>query len=370
MNEQARLQELNRYRILDTPPEKELNDLTAIASAICDTPISLISLVDDTRQWFKARHGLDIQQTPRHDAFCQYALPNPNQVLVVDDPLHDERFRNNPLVLGNPHIRFYAGAPLETAGGYVLGTLCVIDNKPRHITESQKKALMLLARQVMDYMELRKLVLEQKDKIEKSAATLKKLTDQAPGVVYQFEKGLNGELSLPFISNGITNIHASLTPQAIRANPSELLRVIHPEDIAAVRQSMQCALSSSAMWSTNFRVVADDGRVSWVSADAKPEQNGYGTMVWYGTLRNTTERQEYMSTLEQILFDMSHIMRKPVANMLGLAAVMEKYAPENNTMKKHLGYIKTVSGEMDTSLRKLNDNYSTLRDKMAKKLSL
>ena len=114
MNEQNRLQELKSYKILDTLPEKELDELAEIASVICDTPISLVSFIDEKRQWFKARKGIEAQETPREDAFCQHTLQTPKEVLVVNDPLNDERFKNNPLVLGNPHIRFYAGAPLET----------------------------------------------------------------------------------------------------------------------------------------------------------------------------------------------------------------------------------------------------------------
>lgn len=139
MNEYLRLQELESYHIMDTLPDNELDELVEIAAAILDTPISLISLVDSERQWFKVNKGLEARQTPRQDAFCQHALHNPKEVLVVEDPLTDERFRENPLVLGDPNIRFYAGAPLESPNGQVLGTLCVIDNKPRKISNQQKK---------------------------------------------------------------------------------------------------------------------------------------------------------------------------------------------------------------------------------------
>ncbi|MEO6454425.1 MAG: GAF domain-containing protein, partial [Ginsengibacter sp.] len=178
MNEQERVAELKRYKILDTPSEQELDELVEIASAICGTPISLITFIDDTRQWFKAKKGVeDIQEVPREISLCQHVLHYSKSVLVAEDTLHDERFKNNPMVTGNPYIRFYAGAPLKSPNGHVIGTLCVIDNKAHNINEDQKRALVLLAKKVMDYLETRNILLEQSDKIEFNASRLKKLTD-------------------------------------------------------------------------------------------------------------------------------------------------------------------------------------------------
>ncbi len=238
MDEQHRLLELNGYKILDTLPEKELDEIAEIASVICDTPVSLITLMDDKRQWFKARKGLEMPETSREYAFCQYALQYPQEVLVVDDPLHDERFQDNPFVVGEPNIRFYAGAPLATSTGQVMGTLCVIDDKPRNITESQKEALKLLARRVMSHLETRKLLSERDDHLELSATRLKKLSDQAPGAIFQFEMTPNGQQSFTFVSQGISEIHPSLSPEKLKENPEIAFAVIHPDDIAPFRESI------------------------------------------------------------------------------------------------------------------------------------
>lgn len=155
-NEAARLRALASYDILDTPPEAAFDDFTKLASEICGTPISLISLVDGARQWFKSRVGIDATETPRELAFCSHALLG-TELMEVPDATRDERFLGNPFVTGSPEIRFYAGAPLVTADGFGLGTLCVLDQTPRALTAAQRDALAALGRQVVRQLEHRRL---------------------------------------------------------------------------------------------------------------------------------------------------------------------------------------------------------------------
>ena len=154
-NENARLAALQSYGILDTLPEQEYQDIVHLASVICGVPIAVMSLVDKDRQWFKAKVGLDAEQTERDVAFCAHALNQPNEMLVVPDASRDDRFFDNPLVTGGLKIAFYAGAPLRLDNGLVLGTLCVIDREPKVLTDVQKEALLALARQVMGQLERR-----------------------------------------------------------------------------------------------------------------------------------------------------------------------------------------------------------------------
>jgi len=155
VSDTARVAVLEKYAILDTEPEQAFDDLTLLASYVCKTPIALISLVDEDRQWFKSKVGMAASETPRQVAFCSVAIQQPD-VLVVPDTLKDERFRDNPLVLSEPRIRFYAGAPLINEEGYALGTLCVIDRTPREISEDQKEALQALSRLVLAQLEFRR----------------------------------------------------------------------------------------------------------------------------------------------------------------------------------------------------------------------
>ena len=150
-----RLRALESYRILDTAPEQVFDDLVAVAAHICGTPISLITLVDASRQWFKANHGLTIGETRREHAFCAHAILD-TQPLIVPDATTDVRFADNPYVVDDPSIRFYAGAPLTTPDGHALGTLCVLDRVPRELTAEQLSALQALARQAGALLEWRR----------------------------------------------------------------------------------------------------------------------------------------------------------------------------------------------------------------------
>src|SRR5260370_22033962 len=154
-NEAARVAALHNYAILDSEPEQAFDDLVLLASFICKTPIALISLVDEDRQWFKSRVGVSISETTREIAFCATAIQQPG-VFVGPDTLNDERFRNNPLLVSEPNVRFYAGAPLIDGDGNALGTICVIDRIPREFGPDQQAALKALSRLVLAQLEFRR----------------------------------------------------------------------------------------------------------------------------------------------------------------------------------------------------------------------
>ena len=156
LRERERLTVLDSYNIMDSLPEEDYDNLTAIAAEICGTPISLISLVDQDRQWFKSNHGLDARETPREYAFCAHAINNQDETLIVEDSREDERFHDNPLVTGEPRVIFYAGVPLVGKDGLPLGTLCVIDKKPKELTQGQIATLNVLSKQVINLLELRR----------------------------------------------------------------------------------------------------------------------------------------------------------------------------------------------------------------------
>ena len=192
-NEPERLEALQRYEILDTGPEQKFDDLTLLASHICDAPIALISLVDAERQWFKSRVGLTTSQTSRSISFCGHAILE-DDVMVVPDAAADARFADSPLVTGEPNVRFYAGAPLLTPGGHALGTLCVLDRVPRDLTAAQLDALRALARQVVAQLELRRRLQEEREEakqaIDERDTTVHLILNQMPAILWSTDTDL------------------------------------------------------------------------------------------------------------------------------------------------------------------------------------
>lgn len=178
INENERLQALLRYEVMDTEAEKEFDDLVKLASQICESEISLVSLVDSERQWFKAKVGLDAPETGRDIAFCAHAILQ-DDIFEVENAIEDERFHDNPLVAekGGLEIRFYAGMPLKNPDGLNLGTLCVIDNKPKKLTEAQRFALKTLGNQVITQLELRLKFRDLQEEMRKVQAAQRQLIE-------------------------------------------------------------------------------------------------------------------------------------------------------------------------------------------------
>lgn len=193
-DKQFRLAALRDFTVLDTPREREYDDIVAIAAHVCEAPIALISLLDESRQWFKAALGMDATETPLEIAFCDHAIRQA-ETMVVEDAREDARFRMNPLVTGDAGIRFYAGAPLRTADDVAIGTLCVLDTKPRSLSEKQIASLEALARQVMAQLELRRLLTQKRvDEarhrlIIESAVEYGILTTDLEGIIDSWNEG-------------------------------------------------------------------------------------------------------------------------------------------------------------------------------------
>jgi signal transduction histidine kinase len=217
--EEARLAALDTLEILDTLPEARFDDLTRLASHLCGTPIALVSLVDHYRQWFKSRIGLETPETPRDFAFCAHAILG-EQLFVVEDAHADERFHDNPLVTGGPHLRFYAGIPIKGASGHPLGTLCVIDHQPRQLTPSQAEALAVLGRQVEAQLLLRLRVRElerREEELRSQRDTLASIQQQKDLLLHKVMHDFKAPLSSILTNATFTLYRPHLPEELLRA---------------------------------------------------------------------------------------------------------------------------------------------------------
>ncbi|MBH1987345.1 MAG: EAL domain-containing protein [Burkholderiales bacterium] len=290
--EAERLRALLSYLVLDTEPEAAFDDLTALAARVMNVPIALVSLIDQERQWFKSKQGLSVCETPRSAAFCDHAIRS-RHLMVVPDARLDARFADNPLVTGDPHIRFYAGAPLLTPEGHALGTLCIIDREPRQLDESQRTTLALLSRQVMAQLELRKqnarlaTVLKE---LQSRTSLLDNLARRVPGVIYQYQVFEDGRACFPYASERLWDMYG-VRPQDVREDASAILSRLHPDDLQGVLQSIEHSAISLQPWRHEYRVVLPERGVCWRHGDAQPERLPDGSTLWHGFITDITDRK-------------------------------------------------------------------------------
>lgn len=174
-NEAERLQNLSTYCLLDSDPEDDFDAITTLASEVFDVPVCVITVIDEDRQWFKSKVGLNVNETPRNISFCAHAIHTPNQLTVIKNALFDERFKDNPLVISDPHVVFYAGAPILSAEGYPFGTLCLIDFEERELTKRQERHLKIMAKQVSILLNLRKKNLQMNEMLKEKAMLMKEI---------------------------------------------------------------------------------------------------------------------------------------------------------------------------------------------------
>jgi hypothetical protein len=357
-----RLADLYSYHILDSTPETEFDDLATLAAAICDTPVSLISFIDDKRQWYKSKVGLSEVEVPIAETFCQYTLQAPNDLLLVTDPKSDERFKNNPKVLMDGGIAFYAGAPMVSKRGHVLGTVCVIDYKTREISELQQQALTILAQKAMQYLEQRKTILLQKNEIENNIISLRRLTDMVPGYLFKLRKYPDAKLIFEYVSRGVERLTKELNSDDLRASTVLFLKHVHKNDRSGLIAVMKRAIVDQSSLAYEYRL-SREPRI-WHGLKANCRALPDGSLAWYGVVQNVSQKKAHEAVLHKVLFDISHIIRRPIANFQGLVHLLDLGYSEIPEVAELVALLKQSSCELDEHLSVLNKDYYLLRSQL------
>jgi len=307
-NEAERLRALESYRVMDTPPESSFDDLTTLVARILDVPIALVSLVDADRQWFKSRYGLDAPETPRDISFCGHVVAE-QELLVVPDAFEDSRFHDNPLVTGDPRVRFYAGVPLTTPDGHILGTLCAIDHEARQVSANQLDTLSILGRQVADQLELRRQLRLTKDYEQR----LRTLFETAVDTIVTIDEaglieGVNAVVKRTFgyEPSELVGQHVGvLMPPRHRERLEQYLRH-YPNDpgaklIAATQEAV---------------AVRKDGTEFSVEMSVSEMRLG-GRRMFTGIVRDITERKRIEQLKSEFVSTVSHELRTPLTSIRG-----------------------------------------------------
>ncbi len=337
LNEAQRLVALESLHVLDSPSEASFDELTALASQICGTPIALVSLVDRDRQWFKSHHGLEVTQTPRDTAFCAHAINAPDEMMEVRDATLDPRFIDNPLVTGDPAIRFYAGAPLISADGYTLGTLCVIDRRARTLDAGQRTALQVLARQVVAQLERRGQSIARKKQVEE-LIELKNLDIEQRNAMLTAGLDLKAFLGIDLVYRFVNRTYLGYwqkTGEEIIGK--SVCDLMGDETYQRVKPMLErCLRGETVSYESEFQFPGKGRRymaVSYIPArNAKDEIIGIVVRVHdIDHLKRTEEHLnasiqqllEFTDSQQQFIYVLSHDLREPINTIINFSSLLE-----------------------------------------------
>lgn len=345
IDEAARLAVLNSYEAFETPPEERFDRITRLLARTMRVPTALVSLVGRDRQWLKSCVGLPgVQETGRDVAFCAYTILR-DDVMVVPDATEDPRFRDNPLVTGWPHIRFYMGMPLRTPCGRNVGSLCAIDTVPRTPSDEDYETMRELGALVVDELELRRALRESergKGLLDLAKEHYRHLAESMQGMVFQAVQRGPRHFEYEYVSLGSLELFG-LFPERIIDDREAFLRLFHPDDLPGVYERIAESLASGRPWRWEGRIVVH-GEEKWVRGTARGAPCGDGATRWRGMLVDVTDaraREERLAEAKEeaeratrskgeFLSRMSHELRTPLNAVLGFSQTlaMEPLGPD------------------------------------------
>ncbi|PKD22017.1 response regulator [Salegentibacter salarius] len=374
IKEIKRLQTLLSYNILDTPYEEDFDELAQLIALICDVPIAVISMIDDKRQWYKAKVGIDGNETPKEETFCQYTVLQ-DELLEISDALLDERVKNNPYVTSENGIRFYAGMPLKAENGSNIGTVCVVDGKPKELNDRQKKALKLLTRQAMHLIEVRQ---KNKSLGAELNSILEKKIEQTQRKLELKEIENKDLMKAVKNSSGVVEFNPDGTIISINKNfeevsgysESELLgshhkMLITPEDYAESHRLWR-SLGQGIFKTGRVRRIHKDGSEFYLQASYNPIQNLEGKVIKVVKIsQDITKEIEAAISLQKakemaenlneqkdnFIANVSHEIRTPIHAVLGFTDLLL----ENEEDKHKINYLNAVKIAGDSLLFIVND---------------
>lgn len=356
--EEARAIIMGQYGLDSLHDDPELRQIVRFAAQLCEAPVALVSLVEKERQRFIAREGLEERETPRPVSFCAYTMMQA-EPMEVPDVRDDSRFSDNPLVTGHPHIRFYAGAPLISGEGAPLGSLCVIDTKPRPegLTDVQREGLIVLAAGVMRRLRHRRETLTAAAKIERREKQLRTLIDSLPHIAFSLDReGKFDYLNARF--DELTGAERPLKPEDWRS-------IIHEEDREELFAEWSKALEKDDPFDRQFRLLVVDGSWRWVELRVLPTKDeDSGRSHWFGTITDNEESHRHLQSREMLASELSHRIKNIFAVVTGLIALrarkypeVQDFADELNATIRTLGrahdFVRPVEGTKGDSLTEL-----------------
>ena len=373
--EDDRVRVMASFGFDDLESDDELQRLVNFAARLCDAPIALVSLVETDRQRFLAREGFDAKETPRSTSFCATAMLQTG-MLIVPDATQDERFADFPIVTGPEHVRFYAGAPLVSAEGAPLGSLCVIDTEPRPggLSDLQRDGLAVLADSVMSRFTQHRLDIAANNEIAEREKRLESIIDSVPGIAWSADRKANFD----YFNARWKEVTGAEPPKI----PTDWRDFVHPEDFDETLEVFSQAVEKTIPFESEWRMRQSDGSYRWVLSRGVPIADGGKGSRWFGTLFDIDEQYKLSESRELLAGELSHRIKNIFAVVSGLVAIKGRNHPKAHEFAEELGktikalglahdYVRPVEGRRGESLRDLlSDLVAPYQDGKGKRITV